>query len=149
MPQLFTSHDPTGPVLLGASMCHFCNTPKLSCEQAIKCICHYLCSTRNKGLFFLPDLHAGFTCHVDATWAGHWLKSQLNDKTCALAQTGFLIWYVNCLIVWGSKMQTLVVLSTTEAEIIALSSALREVIHLQNLLKELHSCNFPIPFTKP
>ena len=46
-------------------------------------------------------------------------------------------------------MQSLVALSMTKAEIIALSSASREVIHLQNLLKELQSCNFPIPFTKP
>ena len=36
---------------------HICNAPKLSHKQAIKCICHYLRGTRNKGLFFLPDLH--------------------------------------------------------------------------------------------
>ena len=46
-------------------------------------------------------------------------------------------------------MQSLVALSTTEAELIAMSTALREVIHLQNLLLELRGCNFPIPFTKP
>ena len=46
-------------------------------------------------------------------------------------------------------MQSLVALSTMEAELIALSTALREVIHLQNLLLELRGCNFPIPFTKP
>ena len=46
-------------------------------------------------------------------------------------------------------MQSLVAISTMEAEIIALSTALQEVIHLQNLLKELCSCNFPIPFMKP
>ena len=45
-------------------------------------------------------------------------------------------------------MQSLVALSTTEAEIIALSTALREVIHLQNLLQELWAYAFPIPFTK-
>ena len=50
---------------------------------------------------------------------------------------------------WGSKVQSPVALSTTEAELIALSTALNEVIHLQNLLLELHGCNFPIPFTKP
>ena len=50
---------------------------------------------------------------------------------------------------WGSKMQSLVALSTMEAELIALSTALCEVIHLQNLLLELHGWNFPIPFTKP
>ena len=50
---------------------------------------------------------------------------------------------------WGSKMQSLVALSTTEAELIALSTTLCEVIQLQKLLLELRGCNFPIPFTKP
>ena len=53
-------------------------------SQAIKSICHYLHGMRSKGLFFLPDLRAGFTCHVDADWAGNWLKSRPNDKTGAL-----------------------------------------------------------------
>ena len=46
-------------------------------------------------------------------------------------------------------MQSLVALSTTEAELITMSTTLHEVIHLQNLLLELCGCNFPIPFTKP
>ena len=50
---------------------------------------------------------------------------------------GYLITYANCPIVWGSKMQSLMALSTMEAELIALSTALCEVIHLQNLLLEL------------
>ena len=45
-------------------------------------------------------------------------------------------------------MQTLVTLSTTEAEIIALSTALCKVIHRQNLQQELCANVFPIPFTK-
>ena len=66
-----------------------------------------------------------------------------------LSCTGYLITYANCPIMWGSKMQSLVALSTMEAELIAMSTALCEVIHLQNLLLELCGCNFPIPFTKP
>ena len=85
---------------------------------------------------------------MDADWAGNWLKTLPNDKTGALLHTRYLIWYANCPIVWDSKMQSLVALSTTEVEIIALSTVLREVIHLQNLLTELCSCNFQIPFTK-
>jgi endo-1,4-beta-mannosidase len=46
-------------------------------------------------------------------------------------------------------MQTLIALSTTEAEYIALSSALREVITLMNLLKELRAYNIPIPTNVP
>ena len=45
-------------------------------------------------------------------------------------------------------MQSLVALSTTEAEIIALSTVLRKVIHLQNLLQVLRANTLPIPFTK-
>ena len=67
----------------------------------------------------------------------------------ALSRTVYLTTYANCPIVWGSKMQSLMVLSTTEAELIAISTMLREVIHLQILLLELRGCNFPIPFTKP
>ena len=57
--------------------------------------------------------------------------------------------YAGCPILWGSKMQTLVALSTTEAEYIALSSALREVIAIQALMKELQDRRFRIPNCTP
>ena len=101
------------------------------------------------GLVFKPQLTNRFKCYVDADWAGTWLKTRRNDKTGALSRMGYLITYANCPIMWGSKMQSLVALSTMEAELIAMSTALREVIHLQNLLLELRGCIFPIPFTEP
>ena len=86
--------------------------------------------------------------YVDVDWAGTWLKTQPNEKWGHFLAQGYLITYANCPIGWGSKMQSLVALSTTEAGLIALSTALCKVIHLQNLLLELRGCNFPIPFTK-
>ena len=50
--------------------------------------------------------------------------------------------YAGCPIVWASKMQLLIALSSTEAEYIALSTALREVIGVMNLLTELHQRGF-------
>ena len=126
----------------------FCNDPKLSHEVAVKRICRYLRATRDKGLFFRPNVREGFKCYVDADWAGNWNKNRPNDPAGALSRTGYVIMYAGCPLVWGSKMQSLVALSTTEAEIIALSTALREVIHLQNLLEELRDSGFPIPFSK-
>ena len=123
----------------------FCSNPKLLHEQGLKRICRYLYLTRDQGLIFKPNLKDGFKCYVDADWDGNWLKTCPNDKTGALSRTGYIITYTNCPIVWGSKMQSLVALSTTEAELIAMSTTLREVIHLQNLLLELRGCNFPIP----
>jgi hypothetical protein len=45
--------------------------------------------------------------------------------------------YAGCPLVWASKLQTEVALSTTEAEYIALSHAMRELIPLLGLLEEL------------
>ena len=46
-------------------------------------------------------------------------------------------------------MQSLIALSTTEAEYIALSTALREVIALIHLLEELEALGFPIHKVTP
>ena len=61
-----------------------------------------------------------------------------------LSRTGFVICYANCPIVWCSKLQTKIALSTAEAEYIAISHALRETIPIQNLIKEI-SCIFHMP----
>ena len=45
--------------------------------------------------------------------------------------------YANCPIIWSSKLQTEIALSTTESEYIALSQSLRDVIPLMGLLTEL------------
>jgi hypothetical protein len=127
----------------------FSNSPKLSHEQHVKRILRYLLATRDEGLIFKPDYSQGFKCHVDADFAGNWDKELADDPSCAYSRTGYFITYAGCPILWGSKLQTLVALSTTEAELIALSTALREVIHLMKLLCELRDSGIPVPFTKP
>ena len=52
--------------------------------------------------------------------------------------------FAGCPILWGSKMQSLINLSTTEAEYIALSSALHEVVSTTNLLNELCKQGFQL-----
>ena len=49
-----------------------------------------------------------------------------------------------CPIVWASRLQTEIALSTTEAEYISLSVAMRELIPFVNLIQELaHWMGFP------
>jgi len=45
--------------------------------------------------------------------------------------------YANCPVLWASKLQTEIALSTVEAEYIALSTSLRELIPMRTLLLEL------------
>ena len=54
-----------------------------------------------------------------------------------MSRTGHVIMFAGCPILWCSKLQTEITLSTTEAEYVALSQAMREVIPLMNLMKEL------------
>ena len=138
--ELHPSNDSPRTILCHAPVCPFCNNPKLNHELALKHICWYLKGTHTHSLFFKPNLSDGFKCFVNADQAGNWVKQCPNDKTGALLRTGYLITYANCPIIWGSKMQMLVALSTTEAELIALSSAVWEVIHLQNMgIQNFHS----------
>jgi hypothetical protein len=45
--------------------------------------------------------------------------------------------FMNCPLLWVSKLQTQIALSTMEAEYIALSSAMRELIAIREILKEI------------
>jgi hypothetical protein len=127
----------------------FSNDPRQSHEIAVKRIGRYLKRTPTQGLILEPDMGKGFECYVDADWAGNWDKRFATDPSSVFSRTGYVILYAGCPIIWASKMQSVVALSTTEAEYIALSTALREVICMMNLLKELKQRGIPIPFTKP
>ena len=54
--------------------------------------------------------------------------------------------YANSPIYWSRKLQTVLTLSTAEAEYIALSQALREIIPLMMLMEEIHPI-FPVQIT--
>jgi hypothetical protein len=101
-------------------------------------------STKNDGLILKPDKSRGLECYVDADWAGSWLDRSSNDPLSSHSRTGFVILYAACPIIWASKMQQLIALSTTEAKYIALSTALREVITVIHLLEDLRSQEFRI-----
>ena len=59
------------------------------------------------------------------------------DFRASLSRTGFVLNYAGCPIVWKSTLQTMIALSTAEAEYLALSSALRTTIPMLRLLKEI------------
>ena len=115
----------------------FCEQPKLSHERAVHKIVRYLKATKDKGLIFKPDKEKGIVCYADADFAGNWNLVEGSNPVSVLSRSGFVIMYGGCPLIWASKLQTEIALSTTEAEHIALSQALREVILLINMLGEI------------
>ena len=121
----------------------FCNNPKLVHEKAVRRIVQYLKGTKREdnkgyqGLILKIDESKSVEVNVDASFAGEWNKTWSEDPTSVFSRTGYVVKYANCAIIWMSKLQTEISLSTTESEYIALSQSLREVIPMMALLEEL------------
>lgn len=76
-------------------------------------------------------------CYVDADFAGNWNSETVENPASVVSRTGFVIRYFGCPVLWSSKLQSEIALSTTEAEYIALSTAMRDIIPMKALLQEL------------
>ena len=114
------------------------NNPMPTNRQAVKRIGRYLKRTANKGIVMKVDkTKTTLDCLADADFAGLWGKSETDDPVCVTSRTGYVIRYFGCPILWHSKLQTEIALSTTEAEYIALSSAMRDLIPMRTLLAEI------------
>jgi hypothetical protein len=91
-----------------------------------------------------------FEVHIDCNFAGNWIKEDaMDDPSMVKSWTGDIISYDGCLVIWASKLQTEVVLSSTESEYVGLSESLRVAIVMMNLLNEMKSFGIPISKTTP
>jgi len=102
----------------------FCTAPKKSHGEAVKQISRYLLGTFDKGLILSPT-KASCKCWADASHTGEWARMNADiDATTAKSRSGYVILYAGCPLIWASKLQTEIALSSTEAEYIALSQSL-------------------------
>jgi Reverse transcriptase (RNA-dependent DNA polymerase) len=115
----------------------FSHDPRQSHAQAIKRIARYLLSSKDKGILFEPDLKAGLDCYVDADFAGLYGYEDEQDPVSVKSRTGFVLTLFGCPIIWSSKLQTDITLSSTAAEYVAFSMAMRELLPMRALLQEL------------
>jgi hypothetical protein len=67
-------------------------------------------------------------CYVDADFAGIflWGYEDTANPSCVKSRTGFVIFLMDCPVIWQSKLQTNIPTSTMEAEYNALAMAMRE-----------------------
>ena len=122
--------------------------PKLNHEKAVKRIVKYLKDNSDRGMIYTVNKERGLECFVDADFAGNWDQADSENADNVFSRTGYVIMYAGCPLIWASKLQTEIALSTAEAEYIALSQALREVIPAMNLMVELNVI-FPMKMSKP
>ena len=127
----------------------FSSDPKESHAKAVKRIGRYLMETRDKGIILDPKDHS-FDCWVDASFVGDWNRVTADvDPSVAKSRSGYILAYGGCPLVWSSKVQREIALSTTEAEYNAMSESLRHVIHMMQIVDELKERKWKMTTTPP
>ena len=122
----------------------FSHDPREEHTKAVKMIGRYLKDTMEKGIVCHPD-GSGIKCYADADFSGNWDPDYAEfDTATARSRSGYIIFHDGCPIVWASRLQTEIALSSTEAEYVSLSQSLREVLPMMGLINELHDAKFPI-----
>ena len=120
----------------------FSHDPKQQHAEAVEYLIKYLHATKDKGIIMKPKGEPIIEIYADADFSGNWNKATASkDPSTAKSRTGYVVMFANCPIIWVSKLQTQVALSTTEAEYISLSQSLRDGIPLVQIVQELKDRN--------
>ena len=104
----------------------FMRNPGSDHWSGIKRILRYIKGTINHGLTFTASDDFALHGYSDADWAG---CTESRKST-----SGYAFFIGSCIVSWASKKQSIVALSSTEAEYVALCSAAQETVWLRNLL---------------
>lgn len=94
-------------------------------EQNYLCLLRvlkYLKSTEDLKLTFKSEENEPLTCEVDATWA---------DKVDRTSTSGYIIKVFVNAVIWKTRKQSTIALSSAEADYIALYEATRDNVWLQ------------------
>jgi hypothetical protein len=118
--------------------------PKALHEKAVKRIIYYLQCPRDKPLIMKPNKNISLDAYRDSDFAGVWHQEFAYLCESCLSRTGFIIVLDGVLIHWSSRLQTVIALSSTEAEYIAIGQCCRSLLHMRRTLKDILSCGiFP------
>jgi hypothetical protein len=89
------------------------------------------------GLILTPSDDFKIDCYPDANFAGLWQRNDKQDPYCVRSRTGYVTCFADCPILWKSKLQTEIALSTMEA--VYVPSALLAVTSSLSLILQKRS----------
>ena len=107
-------------------------------EITLERIGQFLKGTADKGLISCPTALKDVDVFVDADFVGVWPYEDKNDPVSVKSRTGYVITVATCPVIWKSKLQTEISLSTMEVGYNALSLYMKAVLPFQGTIKLLH-----------
>ena len=116
-------------IMFATCLCaRFQSNPKESHLSAVKRIFRYLNGSTSTGLWYPHISNFTIVGYSDADYAGCKLDRKSTSGRCQLLG--------KCLVSWSSKMQSVVALSTTEAEYMALGNCCTQVLWMKQILSD-------------
>lgn len=107
----------------------FMESPRQSHMQVAKRIMRYLKGTYDHGLFYASTNQCALVGYSDSDWGG-----DLDDRK---STSGYCFNFGNTAFSWSSKKQSIVALSTCEAEYVAAASSACQAIWLRYLMSQI------------
>jgi hypothetical protein len=120
-----------------SQVARFTHNPKVPHGDAVKRIVRYLKGTRTRGMILRPTGDLCIDNYVDSDFAGLFGHEDSNDPISVKSRSGYIITIGGCPLVWKSKLQSTIALSTVEAEYSALSTSMRDLLPLKLQVKEM------------
>eukprot|EP00253_Pinus_taeda_P032482 PITA_32482 len=107
----------------------FMERPKEVHWQATKSILRYVKGTKRFGILYTVSEHSDLVGYTDSDWDG-----SVDDRK---STSGYVFHMGSGAISWASKKQSIVALSTTEAEYVAATAAACQAIWMRRMLRSL------------
>ena len=112
------------------------NNPGVSHFKAVKRILRYLRGSLSRGITYTVSNNVDIVAYSDSDWAA--------DTDTRRSRTGYVILISGGPVIWQTKSQKTVALSSCEAELYALCDCVKELLWLIQFLKDMN-----ISFTQP
>ena len=110
----------------------YMSSPKHSHELAINTIYQYLKAARDRGLRPNKSQNLKNYCYTDVDFYEMYGNDKATDSACVNTRTVYAITDANLPVIWQSKLQTEIDLSTMEAEIIAMYHIYKELFTIMD-----------------
>jgi transposase InsO family protein len=128
-----TRPDLTAPTSAAAQ---FSANPGPSHWVAVKRILRYVAGSLRRGLTYTKAAAVKIVAYSDSSWA--------DCPDTRRSRTSYVVTVAGGPVMWSSKLQKSIAMSSCEAEFYALCEAVKDIIWLRNILTELS-----IPFEQP
>ena len=104
---------------------------------ALKRIGRYLLKTLEKGIILKPSAKLTVDCYVDDDFMGLCNREDHTDENCVKSRTSNVLCISKCLVLWITRLQDGITLSTMEVKYVALSMAMRHLLPFKRLVQTI------------